>query len=398
MSRPLRSIFGAYTLSLPACEAPKVFEHCRKKGIFFFSPLAEKDIITVKTSLFSCSAFISAAEEVGTEAVIVKREGLPFVISRYRKRYGIYAGIFLGAAALLYSSLFVWEIKVTGNVNISETEIKKVLSSHGVREGTFIPELDADVTAEYILLDYNPLSSLSINIKGTVANVDVIERVSMPKEEFPADGYCNLVAKSDGIITNVIAAEGHPEIKIGDVVTEGQLLINGIVENRYGAYKLVNSRGYVYADVTEKLLFEIPLARTGKSYTGKTKTKYQLFVLGYPISLFFDEYPGYQSYDITAEENNIMLFGLKLPFKISKAIYKEYTEEEYTLTEEEAKREAQKRLNLWIEKEAEGEIISIETEEYFDKQNNAHLLKARVVVNRNIALRSEILFTPPNTP
>ncbi len=398
MSRPLRSIFGAYTVSLPACEAPKVFEHCRKKGIFFFSPLAENNKITVKTSLFSCSAFISAAEEVGTEAVIIKREGLPFVISRYRKRYGIYAGIFLGAAVLMYSSLFVWEINVTGNVNISEAEIKKVLSSHGVREGTFIPTLDADVTAEYILLDYNPLSSLSINIKGTVANVDVLERVSMPEEEFPADGYCNLVAKSDGIITNVIAAEGHPEIKIGDVVTEGQLLINGIVENRYGAYKLVNSRGYVYADITEKLLFEIPLARTGKTYTGKTKTKHQLFVMGYPISLFFNEHPGYESYDVSPEETNISLFGLKLPFKISKAIYKEYTAEEYNLTEEEAKQEAQKRLRMWIEKEAEGEIISIETEEYFDKQNNAYLLEARVVVNRNIALRSEILFTPPNTP
>ena len=121
-------------------------------------------------------------------------------------------------------------------------------------------------------------------------------------------------------------------------------------------------------------------------------------MLGYPISLFFNQYPDYQSYDITAEENNITLLGLKLPFRISKAVYREYTEDEYTITEEEAKREAQKRLNLWIEKEAEGEIISIETEEYFDKQNNAYFLEARVVVNRNIALRSEILFTPPNTP
>lgn len=397
MNRPIRSILGSYTVSVPASAAPGVFEECRKRHIFFFDPLPEENNITVKTTLFSCGAFIQTAEDMGTEAVIVKREGLPFLISRYRKRYGIYIGILLGAAVLMYSSMLVWEVNITGNVNISADEIKKVLASHGVKEGTFIPSLDADVTAEYILLDYNPLSSLSINIKGTVANVDVMERVSKPEDEFPTDGYCNLVADADGIITNVIAAEGHPEIKAGDVITQGQLLINGIVENRYGAFKLVNSRGYVYADVTENPVFEIPLERTGKTYTGKTKTKTQIFVIGYPIDMYLNENMPYERYEITAEEKNLTVFGLKLPFKISRAVYREYTEDIYTVTEEEAKAEAEKRFELWLEKEADGDIVSIEISEETDIKNNAHLLKARVVINRNIAVRQEILFNPPNT-
>ena len=75
----------------------------------------------------------------------------------------------------------------------------------------------------------------------------------------------------------MIAAEGHPEIKIGDVVTEGQLLVNGIVENRYGAFKIVNAKGYVYADVYKDIEFEIPLNHSGKEYTGKEKTKRECY-------------------------------------------------------------------------------------------------------------------------
>lgn len=398
MNRIIRSILGSYTLLLPAEKAPGILNACKKKGIYFFDPLPGEKGITVKASVFSCQKLVEEAVLQGTEAEIIEEKGLPFLVSRYRKRYGIYAGILLGTAFLLFSSLFLWDVQITGNVNISEKEILKVLSAHGVRVGAFIPSLDADRTAEYILLDYFPLSSLAVNVKGTVATVDVIERVPKPESVFPEEGYCNLVAESDGIITNITAAEGHPQVKVGDVVVEGQLLVNGIVENRFGAYKIVNSKGYVYADVAENLLFEVPLSVTGKDYTGRTQTKTEIYIIGFPIKLYIKEEADYESFDISATESVLTLFGLKLPVKISKATYAEYVISEYTLTESEAKTEANKRFAAWCEKEADGEIVSIEATEGFDKKSNVYFIKAHVVVNRDIALRKEIIFTYPNKP
>ncbi len=397
MNRLIRKFLGCYTLLLPAEKAPAILNTCKKKGIFFFDTLPEEKGITVKASIFSCQKVAAEAVLHGAEAEIIDEKGLPFLISRYRKRYGIYIGILLGAAFLLFSSLFLWDVQVTGNVNISEKEILKILANHGIGVGTFIPKMDADRTAEYILLDYSPLSSLAINVKGTVATVDVIERVPKPEPVFPEDGYCNLVAQSDGIITNITAVEGHPEVKVGEIVVEGQLLVNGFVENRFGAYKIVNAKGYVYADVTENLLFEVPLSVTGKTYTGKTQTKTEIYIIGFPLKLYLKEETDFESFDISATEQDITLFGLKLPIKISKAVYTEYVTDQYPLTEEEAKTEADKRFSMWCEKEAKGEIVSVEAEEWFDKKSNVYFIKAHVVVNRDIAMRKEIIFTYPNT-
>ncbi|MBO7161378.1 MAG: sporulation protein YqfD, partial [Clostridia bacterium] len=385
MNRIIRSFLGSYTIALPKDKAPNLFNLCREKGVFFFSPLADDDKVYAKVSLFSCKKFLELAQSEGIQGEITERQGLPFLVSRYRKRYGIYIGIILSAAFMLFSSMFIWEINITGNQNVKKEEIFKILALHGIKVGTFIPDIDADLTAEYILLEYSPLSSLAINVKGTVATVDVIERVKKPESEFNEEGYCNLVAEEDGIITNVIAAEGHPEIKIGDVVTEGQLLVNGIVENRYGAFKIVNAKGYVYADVYKDIEFEIPLNHSGKEYTGKEKTKREIYVIGFPVKLYRTQESPFELCDITAVEENLEIFGLKLPIKVSKAVYKEYVKIEYQITEQEAKTNAEKALALWWEKEAGGEIVSIDQEESI--KNNVYCLKAHVVINKNIALR-----------
>ncbi|MBO5980986.1 MAG: sporulation protein YqfD [Clostridia bacterium] len=396
MNRIIRSILGSYTLSLPKEKAPDLFNLCKEKGVFFFAPVAEDDKVYVKVSLFSCKAFVELAESLEISAEITERKGLPFLVSRYRKRYGIYIGIILSAAFMLFSSMHIWEINITGNQNIKKEEILKILALHGIRVGTFIPDIDADLTAEYILLEYSPLSSLAINVKGTVATVDVIERVKKPESEFAEDGYCNLVAEEDGIITNVIAAEGHPEIKIGDVVTGGQLLVNGIVENRYGAFKIVNAKGYVYADVYKDIEFDIPLSYSGKEYTGKEKTKREIYIIGFPVKLYRTQESPFELCDITAVEENLEIFGLKLPVKVSKAVYREYVTVEYQITEQEAKTKAEKALALWWEKEAGGEIVSIDEETSI--KNNVYCLKAHVVINKNIAVRQEIKFNYPNKP
>jgi peptide subunit release factor RF-3 len=138
------------------------------------------------------------------------------------------------------------------------------------------------------------------------------------------------------------------------------------------------------------------LNHSGKEYTGKEKTKREIYVIGFPVKLYRTQESPFELCDITAVEENLEIFGLKLPIKVSKAVYKEYVTIEYQITEQEAKTKAEKALALWWEKEAEGEIVSIDQEESI--KNNVYCLKAHVVINKNIALRQEIKFNYPNKP
>ncbi len=394
MAKPIRSFLGYYKISLPAEHAAKILNTLKSKNIFFFAPKPDKNTVTLCSGLFSASKLIGTVEKMGYTAEISSRHGLPFVLERYKSRYGIYLGIILGCMLLLFSTMRIWSVEITGNVTVPEQEIRAVLYKHGLGEGTFIPKIKAKILAHEILLDYRKLSSMAINVNGTVVTVDVIERTSKTEPEFKDDGIYNLISDFDGIITNVQAHEGAPEVKVGQVVTKGQLLVNGFVKNRYGAYKAVAAKGYVYADVTENKTVEVPFVKQGKKYTGRQDTKTEIYFIGYPIKLYKSPYPEYEYYDAWGSEEYLTVFNLKLPIKISRTNYKEYTLEEYTLSKEQAKTEAEKRFDLWIQNECEGEIVSITLAG--EEKNNSYLLSARVVVNRNIAIRKEILFTYPN--
>ena len=394
MNGLLRRILGSYEITLSGSRTPEFINACLEKDLFFYSPLPRGDEMTIRASLFSCEKIIRLADEYGICAEITDRTGVPFLISRYRRRYGIMAGLIVSAVLLFASTQFLWDVRVTGNVKVSESEILTVLKKHGVADGTYIPGLDVDLASEYILIDYHDLSSLSINIKGTVAYVDVIERVPMPDPIIP-EGYCSLVASADGIVTRVEAAAGHPEVSAGQVVTEGQLLVNGIVENSRGAYRLVNAYGFVYADVRHEYTVEIPLTTSEKRYTGSTETKTQISLIGMTANLFVSETPSFEYCDATACESDIVLLGfLRLPLTVSKTVFREYIPEEITVSPDTARSKAYAQYAL-IEEEIDGDIMSTEFSESFDNENGVYVLTAHVVVNENIAVRSEIEFIDP---
>ena len=62
--------------------------------------------------------------------------------------------------------------------------------------------------------------------------------------EFPdSTTPCNIVASQDGTIMGIEATVGVAEVRSGDAVLKGDLLISGITENLDKTYNLKAARG-----------------------------------------------------------------------------------------------------------------------------------------------------------
>ncbi len=291
-----------------------------------------------------------------------KRLGIMAFLAKYRKRTGFFVGMLLAAALLVTSSFFIWDIDVTGNERVSKKDIRIALENHGFMLGTFIPSLDKELIEKQVLLDVDGLSWISINLRGTVANVEVRERIA-ETETLDTQSPSNLIAKLDGQITALEVTGGVATVKTGQIVKKGDLLVSGIIDSNALGYRLVRARGEVYAAVTLAYHIEIPYEITEKVYTGVFSTKKDVKFFSKTIKLFGKDSISPSSCDKIEVERRIYLFDrIALPLFVVETTYSEYEMQTKTLTQKEAIANAYEELRRQSEKVLENaDILSRHT-------------------------------------
>ena len=63
------------------------------------------------------------------------------------------------------------------------------------------------------------------------------------------DEYCNIVSDKNGVITKINAQSGTANVKVGDTISEGDILINGWMEGKYTGVRYVHAKGEIEARV-----------------------------------------------------------------------------------------------------------------------------------------------------
>ncbi len=355
-----------------------------EKGLHFWGNAIEGENVRVRCSIFQAEAILNVAKNAGLRAEISKKNGLPFLFARYRKRYGLFVGLAVGALLLFYSQLFVWKITVSGNVNLTVGEVERALADCGITVGSFIPEIDVHDEANLLLLNCRELSSAAIGINGTHLTISVLERTFLP-EITDTKGYYNVVASRDGVILDIDAADGTPEVAEGDAVFEGELLINSFMEAQNGTVRPTHARGIVYAAVKESFVSKIPFERITKYHTGKTETKKSYFVLGRKLPSLRSDETSFEYFDAVSSERWLTLFGfIEIPVKEFRVTYAEYIPVEEIIDESRAEVLAREEFSDFLA-ELDLEMLSCETEFSVDEKNGICILKADAVLKQDIA-------------
>ena len=200
-------------------------------------------------------------------------------------------------------SQVVLSVEVTGNRDVETAQILSQLRREGLYPGVYGPKLDTKQIALNTQLAMEDLSWVSVNLYGTRAQV-VVREVVPPPELLTRDGTSDIVARAGGLVLSVDAAAGQAQVRPGQTVSEGDVLISGTVSMEGPQYSdlptrylYVHAAGQVWARTWRTVRGQIPLTTTIKQYTGQERSCWSLTILDRNINFFGNSSIPWSEYD-----------------------------------------------------------------------------------------------------
>ncbi len=387
MTGLLDFVFGTVKTELDESNAEKCINLLHKNGILSKKIKKEDGKISFFVRLSKYKKVRSLLDKSGIKVYSISGKGLPFLLMRYKKRYGIAVGALIFCGMLWISKNYVWQITFSGNDNISDIQVEKQLLDLGFGVGTYIPKIDFYSLCNSFLQQSEDFSFISVNMEGTTAKVELRERKK--KNEQEEYGASNLVAKYSGQIESMTVYSGKTVVEKEAVVKEGDLLVSGFFEKTYG-FDMVRSTGSVYAYVTRNFEVYVPYEKAVKVYTGKSQSKTEITFFRKNIKLYSTIKNSFEKYDEVCDRERLVLFDrVRLPLITTKTSRMEYKEETIRLDEKSARQEAELQLSRILAEELYGADIleRTVTEEITDE---GYKLNCKVYCITDIALEKEI--------
>lgn len=388
MFRPMLFLFGYVRFRIPIDKADAFLNMCKREGRIYRNFSSDGAAVRFECSALSSFGMEGALERYGIEAVIEKRSGVPALLWRYRRRYGIFIGAFIAALIIFLSGRFLWDIRVIGNERVDRERVIDELSACGFEIGDYLGNIYTPIIENRMLIESDSVSWISINIRGCVAEVEIKEAVPRPED---SDLFCaDLVASRDGEIAWFEETRGNALVEIGQQVKKGDVLISGIYpadENTGERYTV--ARGKVFAKTVRDFCVEIPLNYEKKSFTGREKVEKYFVFFKKEVKFFGNSGNKYQRCDtIDTVEYFELPRGVFLPFGIRTVRYAEYENVVAKRSEESAIELALYTLRCQTESEAPNAILLKKTmsAQFTD---SAYRLNAVIEYIENIAYTKE---------
>jgi len=181
---------------------------CKTQNIVLWSSKVEGGtILTAKISKSDFKKIRHIAKKTYCKVSIDSKDGLPFLLKRYKKRKIFAIAMFVIAIFCVVITRFIWNIDISGNEKLSKEEVLSDLAENGIYIGKMKMNLNLDEIKNAIQLKRDELSWIGIDIKGTNVIVTVEEAIEEPEiidEENPS----NIIADKSGTISKMIVRSG----------------------------------------------------------------------------------------------------------------------------------------------------------------------------------------------
>jgi similar to stage IV sporulation protein len=283
----------------------------------------------------------------------------------------------------------VWDVRVVGNENVSDYRLIDALSASGFGVGDRWNRIDKNKVEVSLLSEFEEISWISINRRGTVAYVEVIESKKPKQQAKWDDGYCNIVADGDGVIEEIVVEQGMAVVSVGDVVRKGDVLISGVIENDSGVY-FCAAKGSVKAQLGTTISAYVPRSEVKKRYKRTIISEIDLNIFKNTINIFKNYGNPKGEYDIIYDVREYALFGkYRLPVSCMYTCFVEYTEEEVVYTETQMAELAGRILSGKLRSSfANCDVVKIKTTGKFE--NDGYVITSYVIYSAEIGTRSVI--------
>lgn len=376
----LLAVKGEYSeriLNICACNNISVWKIKRKKDKLLFCIFA-RDF----RKLLHCG------RGMGTSVHIEKKAGIPFLYNKAKRRPGILIGAVLFFALIIYLSGFVWNININCEQKIDRNEVMTACKKIGIYEGKRIKSIDFENAAVLLALELPDVSWASVNVEGTVVSVNINKAVKSKKDDTP----CNIKANCDGMILSVKATKGSSVVKVGDIVTRGDLLISGIVQNTDGSSKLVHSAAKVTAQTKRSFCEYVPFCEKTNKFSGIIKRRNVLCFFGKEIPLYISNVCG--EYDYLINEKKIIAGHNYIPVYLKSVKYIMKEKKNETRSKDEAIALAKSRIDNNLKKLKSPKIISFS--DSVEQTSNGINLTRSYILQENICTQDNLIINSLN--
>lgn len=357
-----------------------------KNGIGIFDAKPETQGLFASMTVSDYKIIRHIAKRSGVRLKIVKRRGLPFILHRFRHRWGIGLGILLFLIFSLVLQNFVWSIELNGVKTISETKLMSSLSEAGFYVGKFKGNLDLHKIEREIQLEFSEIGWMSINLMGTHAEIEIKEKALVPESEY-SDSFSNIKASRDGVILSQNISRGTAEATVGSAVSEGQLLVSGMYENALGEIHFVDADAEVVASTSYDFTAscdESLISVTPKEHANRSELKVLWFKV--PLTFAPQDAP-FSSYNETV---NLYLYDTPVPVSLCNEHLYSYLRVETKINEATAKKILDTELALYKLFNLNN-AISITDETEFIKTQKGYELNAKFVCTEDIAVKENLI-------
>jgi len=211
-------------------------------------------------------------KKVKRQIANVKSTQQPNKIKRFKAFFianvGILLGLFFGFISYFFLSSFTWQILVYGTKDLSPNQIVNVLKVNGVKKGKINTKTSQEI--EQILLNnYDKLAQVSVIKQGNAIIINVSEKLVYKQTEF-----LPIVATRCGVIESINIITGTNNVKVGDFVTAGDVLVLPYNINQNGEKINVKPLAEIKATMFVIGKCELNKTETKLKPTGKTQKVY----------------------------------------------------------------------------------------------------------------------------
>lgn len=333
--------------------ASRFINLCGIRHIMLWDIRQEGDSYTMCISLKSFFEMKDIVRKTSTRVVILKRNGLPFLMSGVKKRWFFPVFLVIVAILFLLSQLLLWNIHIAGNQEISKEDIQAFLEEHEIKKGILLKKVDTELLEKEMRRRFPSITWISVYLEGNSLTLHIkendkpIPEESTEEEKLHKEGFLeekkgmDICANKAGRIVSIVTRTGTPLVQAGDEVQVGDVLIRGNVEifdNEGNVRELVtvHADGEVILAGDITTAFNVPLIKTVETETGNCKKytfcrwgdRYRIWHL---FSIPYEEYRAYpHAYLHTGEQFGVLFEMGEVEIREVRKVRKEKEKEEYT--------------------------------------------------------------------
>ena len=276
---------GVVRVRITSAAATDMLTAANRQQIVLYD-VRHTDDLTVEATIYrkDLAPLQALAEKRGEKLKVLRRRGLYWTVEDFLHRPVLLGLLAVLLAVALFLPTRVLFIRVEGNLAVPTRRIVAQAEACGLTFGASRREVRSERMKNALLEAIPELQWAGINTSGCVATISVKERSPATQEE-KTQGVCSIVATRDGIIRQCTVLRGNSLCRVGQAVTEGQVLVSGYTDCGI-SIRATRAEAEIFAQTRRDLqvLAPVPTAQRGDS--AREETRYLLLIGKNLIKLF----------------------------------------------------------------------------------------------------------------